>query len=106
MNRVSTAITRMKKQIEDRIANGVTTVEAVEDTRKALDMDILEFVKFQEIKSLATANGTLTAEEGQLVYNLLGHTPETFNSHDAATKAVLTELFMSLLQRHIGARRA
>jgi hypothetical protein len=106
MNRVSAAIARMKKQIEDRVAKGVTTAEAVEGTRKALDMDLLEFVKFQEIKSLATANGTLTPEEGQYVYHLLGHTPETFNTHDAATKAVLTELFMSLLQRHIGARRA
>ena len=44
----------------------------MESTRKALDMDVGEYVRFQELKSLAVAKGTLTAEEGQLVYALLG----------------------------------
>jgi hypothetical protein len=88
----------MREQIQERIALGMTTKARVENTRKSLDMDLGEFVRFQEVKSLAVATGKLTADEGQLVYSLLGNTPEHFNKKDAATKAVLTQLFRELLE--------
>ena len=98
MNRVSAAIRRMREQIQERINLGITTERRVESTRQALDMDTGEFVRFQELKSLAVASGKLSAEEGQLVYTLLGNTPEHFNRQDAATKTVLTQLFRELLE--------
>lgn len=99
MNRVAASVQRMQLQIAARLLEGLTTTERVEDARKSLDMDINEYVKFQEIKSLAFAMGILTDEEAQYVYRKLGCVPETFNAQDAATKSVLTNLFGELLRR-------
>lgn len=101
VNRVSAAIRRMRTQIQERIALGMTTEARVEQTRKALDMDLGEFARLQELKSLAGVDGTLTPDEAQTVYALLGSTPEHFNNQDAATKAVLTQLFRELLERQV-----
>ena len=100
-NRVSASIRRMRTQIQERIALGMTTEARVEQTRKALDMDVGEFVKLQEMKSIAALEGVMTLDEAQLVYSLLGSTPEHFNNQDAATKAVLTQLFRELLERQV-----
>ena len=73
----------------------------MEETRKALDMDVEEFCKFQDLKSLAVASGKLTLEEGQTVYGYLGNTPDVFNKQHVEVKAVLTGLFSELLQWRI-----
>lgn len=99
MNRIATAIDRMKGQITQRVALGLTTEDRVESMRKSIDMNLAEFAKLQELKSLASVNGTLTLNEAQYVYALLGNTPDHFNRQDAATKAVLTQLFQELLTR-------
>jgi hypothetical protein len=102
MNRVVNNINRMKLQIEQRIADGLTTAEAVEGTNKALDMEFDEYVRFQEIKSLAVADGTLSLDEGMTIYNYLGESgPEKFNKAPVAAKVVLTNLFAELLNRSI-----
>src|SRR4051794_24179471 len=98
VNRISRAIDRMRVQVEERIALGMTTEARVETTRKALDMDLGEFAKLQEMKSLACVDGTLTPDEAQYVYGLLGATPSHFNKQDVATKAVLTQMFRELLE--------
>jgi len=103
MNRITAMIEKMKKQVEGRIAGGVVTAEKVAETHKALDMDIVEYCKFQEYKTLAVAEGTLTPEEGQVVYGLLGNTPEHFNGQPVHVKAVLTQLFKELLGRRLSA---
>ena len=100
-NRVTVAFARMETQINDRIAKGLTTTEKVADTCKVLDMDILEYVKFQEIKSLAVATGKLTLDEGQCVYACLGQSVETFNRQPVHVKSVLTNLFQELLTARI-----
>lgn len=102
MNRIAAAIVRMKAQIEDRIARGLTTAEKVEETRKAFDMDIIEYAKFQELKTLAVSQGKLTLEEGQTVYNYLGEIPSTFNRQPVHVKYALTSLFKELLQQRLG----
>ena len=99
MNRIAASVARMKKQIEARVAGGLTTPAKVEESRAALDLDLLEFARFQELKSLASVDGTLTLEEAQYVFGKLGMTPEHFNRQDAATKAVLSQLFRELLER-------
>lgn len=98
MNRISAAIRRMDAQIKERIALGMTTKARVAATRKSLDMDLGEFARFQEIKSLASQTGALTPEEAQTVYGLLGNTPEHFNRQSAAVKAVLTQVFRELIE--------
>ncbi len=105
MNRITAAIESKKATIADRIAKGLTTKAAVAKTRKALDMDVSEHAKFQELKSLATLEGTLTPEEGQTVYVLLGECVSTFNRQPVEVKAVLTGLFRELLERRIAAKR-
>ena len=97
MNRILVAVGRMKKQIESRIANGLTTAEAVEKTHKNLDISFEEYCKFQELKSIATVNGILTMDEAQTVYRYLGVMPETFNKQPVEVKAVLTQLFSELI---------
>lgn len=103
MNRIEYAIQAMDKQIKERIAAGLTTAAKVKSTGKELDMEPLEYVRFQEYKSLAVADGTLTLEEGMTIYSKLGTTPSTFNKQSVAVKAVLTSLFAQLLQRHLNA---
>ena len=100
-NRVTAAFARMEAQIADRIAKGLTTTEKVADTCKILDMDLSEFVKFQEIKSLAVATGKLTLEEGQTIFSCLGESVETFNRQPVYIKSVLTNLFQELLAARI-----
>jgi len=98
MNRVVAAIARMKAQIEERIAKGIVTAAKVEETRKALDMDFVEYAKLQELKSLAVASGKLSLDEGMTIYNYLGEAgPDKFNGQPVEVKAVLTQMLKELL---------
>jgi hypothetical protein len=101
-NRVEKAIAATKAQIDGRIAQGLTTKEAVEDTRKAFDMEFDEYCKFQELKSLAVANGELTLDEGMLVYHYMGETPSVFNNQPVEVKYALTILYHKLLKQRMG----
>ena len=101
-NKVADAVLRMEEQIQNRINAGIVTVGQVEKTRAALDMDMEEFCRFQEVKSLAVANGMLTLDEGQSIFMYLGNSPTHFNGNSAAVKAVLTQLFKELLERQPG----
>jgi hypothetical protein len=102
MNRVSKSVTKMKAQIDKRIADGLTTAERVEDSRVPLDMDLDEYIRFHELKSLAVTQGKLTADEGQYIYRMLGETPASFNRQSIEVKAVFTSLFKELLGAQIG----
>ncbi len=72
-------------------------IDKMGDSTK-LDMNFEEYVRFQELKSLAVIEGVLTLEEGQTIYSLLGNIPDDFNSQDYAVKAVLTKVFLELLR--------
>ena len=105
-NRIIAAFDRMEKQIADRIAAGLTTAAKVAETSKALDMGIEEYCMFQELKSLAFANGKLAHEEAQTIYACLGETdPDTFNAQPVHIKAVLTGILKELLAAKIATRR-
>lgn len=101
-NRIVDAVARMKAQIAERIRTGLTTQEKVDDTCKSLDMDLGEYVKFQELKSLAVAQGLITLEEGQTIYAYLGESLATFNGQPVEVKSVLTSFFMELLKLRVG----
>lgn len=98
MNRVTAAIRKMQDQIQERIDQGLTTAEAVKAAGRQMDMDVAEYCRFQEAKSMAVASGKLSVEEGMAVYNLLGTSVETFNQQPAAVKVMLTKLFAELLE--------
>jgi hypothetical protein len=98
VNRIVVAIARMKEQIDHRIAMGLVTADQVEKTRKALDMDLEEYTTFQELKSIASAGGALTLDEGMAIYGYLGENgPEEFNAQSVEVKTVLTKAFHELL---------
>jgi hypothetical protein len=104
MNRVVAGIERMKAQIADRIAKGLTTAEKVEETRKALDMEWDEYTTFQNLKSIAVTSGKLTLDEGMTIYNYLGEAgPDKFNGQPVEVKATLTQILRELLQAKIKA---
>lgn len=103
-NRVLAAIERQRVNIAKRISDGIVTAEKVEETRKSLDMELMEYCKFQEIKSLAVAEGKLTLEEGMTIYQFLGESPDTFNNQTVEVKAVLTQMFSELLGLRLKAR--
>jgi len=103
-NRVAVAIALREKTILDRLARGLVTQDKVTALHKELDMDLGEYVKFQEHKSLAVASGKLSTEEGMTIYRYLGNTPETFNGQSVAVKSVLTGLFAELLKMSLQSR--
>jgi hypothetical protein len=103
MNRITAAIAAKKLDIDGRITARLTTTAKVKEASKTLDMDVMEHAKFQELKTLAVANGLLTVEEGQSVYVMLGTTSSVFNRQHVAVKAVLTGLFQELLTARINA---
>jgi len=100
MNRVVEAIARMKAQVEERIAKGIVTAARVEEARKTLDMDFVEYAKLQELKSLAVASGKLSLDEGMTIYNYLGEAgPDKFNGQPVEVKTVLTKILKELVAR-------
>jgi hypothetical protein len=100
-NRITSAINAKTGEIEQRITTGIATRELVEIARRALDMDIAEHAKFQELKSLAMLNGIITEKEAQTIYVCLSETVSTFNRQPVAVKAVLTGLFRELLEQRL-----
>ena len=98
MNRVTNAIAAQEQNITDRLADGRTTQENLDKLHSTLDMEIMEYVRFQEIKTLAVSAQTITLEEGQTVYAYLGESPGTFNKQSLAVKVTLTELFRGLME--------
>ena len=100
-NRIHAAVAQMETNVKDRIKRKLTTQAKVSALSKELDLSLLEYVKFQELKSLASAQGWLTLDEANTVYGYLGESVTTFNEQPVHVKAVLTQLFKELLGRRI-----
>lgn len=100
-NRVADKIVRIKQQVAERLAENIITQEKIDANAKGLDLSLLEYVRFQELKSHAVAMGTLTPDEGQTIYRYLGQIPETFNAQPFEVKYVLTQVFGELVGRQI-----
>ncbi len=101
MNRVAITIDKQRIAIAEKLAAGEITQEKIDKAHKDCDLTFDEFVRFQELKSLASTDDTLSLEEAQLVYTYLGETPDHFNRQSIEVKAVLTDLFAGLLKRRI-----
>ena len=94
MNRILTGIERANKAI----AAKALPADKLTSMSTSLNMDVAEYCRFQQAKSIASCNGKLSLEEAQTVYGFLGNTPEYFNAQPLAVKWVLTEVFASLLK--------
>ena len=97
LNKIDKAIQKMQAQVESKKLPKARLAEI----GGSLNMEFSEYVRFQNLKSLAVANGILSIEEGNTVYRYLGETLEVFNGQPVAIKAVLTKLFSELLLREI-----
>jgi len=95
MNRISAMIETATKGINEKVASGTVTKAQIEKLDRTLDMGADEHARFQEVKSLAVADGTLSQEEGMT----LGPTATNFNEQPLGTKVTLTKLFQELLGR-------
>ena len=95
MNRVENAISKTQAQCKTVAQEKLTALH------KQLDMQLDEYVKFQELKSLAMMEGKLSEEEAMTVYGYLGNTLEHFNAQSVAVKVVLTKIFSELLSARI-----
>jgi len=100
-NRIEAAIAKQKANIETRLNQNLVTQLQLDSLSKDLDLAFGEYVKFQELKSIASTDGTLTLAEAMTVYKYLGEIPDTFNNQPLEVKVVLTQVLATLLTRHI-----
>jgi len=63
MRSIETMVADARKTINKRIADKQSTKEALDRLYKILDFSMEEYVKFQELKSLAVFDKTITLEE-------------------------------------------
>lgn len=103
-NRVTAMIGRQEAELKRRLDANIITREQVDDAHSQMDMKLDEYVSFQNLKSLASTDGTLTLEEAGTVYGFLGETVETFNGQPLAVKIVLTKLYQELLGKSLRRR--
>ena len=101
MNRIIDQVATVNKLIETK---GMRQDE-LDTLNHQLDMQFDEYVALQELKSLASVDGTLTLDEGMSVYGFLGNTLEHANKQPTAVKIVLTKLLKELLDKKIKSRK-
>ena len=88
------------EKLQALIDSGQKTESELAELGKTLDMSFEEFVKFQELKSVAVGQ-QLTLEDAQFIFQSLGNSPDTFNSSNLETKIVFTQVFQKLLESQI-----
>ena len=97
MNKVTNAIERMKLKIKEKNLSS----EMMDKLNKQLDMELEEYVKFQELKNIAMMDNMLTLDETNTIYKYLGNTLEHFNNQPLEVKVVLTQILKELLDMRI-----
>ncbi len=100
-NRVACMVTNTEQKINSQNLDPVT----ISKLQKSLDMELDEYCRFQQLKSLAVAGEILSIDEGMTIYNYLGESPDTFNHQSLCVKITLTKIFAELLEREINVRR-
>jgi len=93
-NRIEAGVIRMRKQIADRNVPQAT----LDSLHKSLDLAFIDYCSLQDVKSQAFAGGTLTLDEANYVYGILGTTPDHFNRQPLAEKVIITQLAGELLK--------
>lgn len=94
-------VLQMIETVKEGIRQKHMTGEQKKKLSEQLNMELSEYVRFQELKSLAFAEGRLSLEEANIIYGFLGDIPTTFNSQPVEVKIALTVVFKNLLDDHI-----
>lgn len=98
-NRVTKYIAKFENTIKDRLESGAITQETIDELDRTLDIDVMELCAYQERKSMAQAMGTITFDEAQAIYTILGESPEHFNRQPLSHKSCVTRLIAELLRK-------
>jgi len=83
--------------IDDRVADCNRSDAELKRLHARFDMELDEFCRMQEMKSLAVAQEILTPEEGAYIYHQMGGLPSTFNSRPLAVKVAITQVMAELM---------
>jgi hypothetical protein len=94
-------VMQMIERVREGIRQKHMTGRQKNELSQQLNMELHEFARFQELKSLAFAEGRLSLEEANIIYGFLGETPLTFNAQPVEVKMVLTLVFKNLLDERI-----
>ena len=68
MNKIKERFDVYRDAIEASLAEGLTTQEKLDKAHSDLDLNLAGYVRFQELKTLAVADGTLTSEDTKHEY--------------------------------------
>ena len=105
MNRVAIAIERARPLLAEKTEEERTALHA------ALALDFQEHFEFQEMQARAHVTEQLTVDEALIIYAALGEVGSPSNGGwaaetDLATKVVVTQLMLVLMERRIQEARA
>lgn len=98
MNRIQAAIEHIDIRLASQLACGATSPAHLNELTNKLNIDLTEYFHFQNVKSLAFANGKLSLDEAQLIYNILGKTANDFNNQPLPVKIVVTKTMVELMK--------
>jgi hypothetical protein len=94
-NRIADAVDSTQAMI---LARGLD-LEKIVSLSRSLNIDINEYIVFQEKKSLAHASGVLTLNEANYVFGVLGSGPDDFNRQPLPVKVTITKLMAELMAK-------
>lgn len=99
-NRVIAGIEHIKKMFDDRVASGKLTEENAERIGKILDAEFGAYYESQNPKLLTLMENdeSLTKDEVQTIYSLIGNGQNTFNALQLHEKYTLLYLYVELKQ--------
>lgn len=100
VNRILAAYERNKALVESR----QLTAERAESLSRALDIDLEEFIAFNNVRAQAQAGGRISYEESTVAYEYL-HSVDAFNKAPLYAKVTLTALLRELLAWSINQRK-
>jgi hypothetical protein len=73
--------------------------ELVSRLGKKLNLTFSDYLEFHELKTLASARGNISFEEGTLIYKLLGNSSNEFNRQPIEVRWVLTRFYKKLKRK-------
>lgn len=92
-NRIVAAIERLRPALK------LLSAEKREAVSKTATLEAGEHFHFQEVKSLAQIQGTLTLEEATTLYAALGGAASTFNRQPLETRIVVIQTMTEIIKR-------
>lgn len=96
MNRIDNLIYTIDKELEKK---SLSTI-ALDKTSESLNVTGSEHAAFQNLKSIAQVEGTISFEEANTVYRYLGYSPSVFNKQTVAVKVAVTRLMVELTKKN------